>query len=47
VPLTVAGVGHYRARDVRFLSAGNWVLTITIRTSPIDEQVTPLQVPIR
>jgi copper transport protein len=47
VPLTLAGVGHYRARDVTFLSAGTWTLTVTVRTSPIDEQVTPLQVPVR
>ncbi|HEV3328194.1 MAG TPA: hypothetical protein VGZ33_02260, partial [Acidimicrobiales bacterium] len=47
VPLRVAAIGHYRARDVTFLSAGIWTLTVTVRTSPIDEQVTPLQVPIR
>ena len=47
VPLSVAAIGHYRARDVTFLSAGIWTLTVTVRTSPIDEQVTPLQVPIR
>jgi copper transport protein len=47
VPLSVAGLGHYRARDVNFLTAGVWILTVTVRTSPIDEQVTPLQVPIR
>jgi copper transport protein len=47
VPLTIAGIGHYRARDVTFLAAGTWVLTVTVRTTPIDEQVTPLQVPVR
>ena len=47
VPLSIAGIGHYRARDVTFLAPGTWVLTVTIRTTPIDEQVTPLQVPVR
>ncbi|HEV3212141.1 MAG TPA: copper resistance protein CopC [Acidimicrobiales bacterium] len=47
VPLTIAGIGHYRSRDVTFLAAGTWVLTVTVRTTPIDEQVTPLQVPVR
>jgi copper transport protein len=47
VPLRIAGIGHYRARDVTFLAAGTWVLTVTVRTTPIDEQVTPLQVPVR
>jgi len=46
VPLSIAGIGHYRARDVRFLAPGTWVLTVTVRTTPIDDQVTPLQVPV-
>ncbi|HLK45241.1 MAG TPA: CopD family protein, partial [Acidimicrobiales bacterium] len=46
LPLTLAGVGHYRDRDVTFLFPGTWVLTVTVRTTPIDEQVTPLQVPV-
>jgi len=47
VPLSLAGVGHYRARGVTFISPGTWVLTVTVRTTPIDEQATPLQVPVR
>jgi len=47
VPLTLAGVGHYRSRDVEFFSSGTWVLTVTVRTTAIDEQVTPLLVQVR
>ena len=34
LPLTLAGVGHYRDRDVTFLFPGTWVLTVTVRTTP-------------
>jgi len=47
IPLSIAGIGHYRARHVTFLAAGTWVLAVTVRTTPTDERVTPLQVPVR
>ena len=47
VPLTIAGIGHYRARDVTFGTAGTWVLVVTVRTTPTDERRTRLFVPVR
>jgi copper transport protein len=38
IPLVVAAPGHFRANNVTIPIAGNWVLTLTVRTSPIDEQ---------
>jgi len=47
VPLTIAGIGHYRARDVTLLAAGTWVLAVTVRTTASHATVTPLRVPVR
>jgi copper transport protein len=47
LPLTIAGVGHYRDRNVTFLTPGAWILSVTLRTSAIDEQVVQLPLPVR
>ncbi|HUO48950.1 MAG TPA: copper resistance protein CopC [Acidimicrobiales bacterium] len=46
LPLSVAGPGHYRASDVDFPQAGNWVLQITVRTTAVDEQQVGATVPV-
>jgi len=47
VPLTIAGIGHYRARDVTFVAAGTWLLSVTVRTTRSDQRVTRVYVPVR
>lgn len=47
VPLSIAGIGHYRARDVTFAAAGTWLLTVTVRTTRSERRVTRVYVPVR
>jgi copper transport protein len=47
LPLSLVTIGHYRDPSVTFFAPGNWILTITLRTTPIDEQVVPLPLPVR
>ena len=47
VPVVVVSPGHYQANDVDIPFAGNWKLTLTIRTSAIDEQPVYATVPVR
>jgi copper transport protein len=47
LPLSLVTIGHYRDSDVTFFASGNWILTITLRTTAIDEQVVPLPLPVR
>jgi len=46
IPLVVATVGHLRASDVTIPLAGNWTLTLTVRTTAIDEQVLTATLPV-
>ena len=47
IPLVVSGPGHYTADRVALPVAGNWVLTYTVRTDAIDEQVVRTVLPVR
>lgn len=46
VPLVIATLGHLRARDVTIPLAGTWILTITVGTTAIDEQVVTATLPV-
>ena len=46
IPLVVATIGHLRATDVTIPLAGNWILTLTVRTTAIDEQVVTATLPV-
>jgi len=46
IPLVVATLGHLRATDVTIPLAGNWILTLTVRTTAIDEQVVTATLPV-
>ncbi len=46
IPLVVSGPGHYTAGRVVLPVAGDWVLTYTVRTDAIDEQVVRTVLPV-
>gem|GEM_PF-5049005 len=46
IPLVVAGPGHYVAQSVDLPVGGSWVLELTVRTSPIDEQEVIATLPV-
>jgi copper transport protein len=46
IPLVVATLGHLRALDVTIPLAGDWTLTLTVRTTAIDEQVVTATLPV-
>lgn len=46
IPLRVASPGHYLDDRVDIPLAGSWTLKLTVRTSPIDEQVLYATVPV-
>jgi len=46
VPLVVSGPGHYVAQSVDIPFGGSWVLKLTVRTSPIDEQEVLATLPV-
>jgi copper transport protein len=45
--LQPAGAGHWSAEGVDLLPAGDWVLTVTVRLTEVDEARTETTVPIR
>ena len=47
IPVVVSSPGHYQANDVDIPFAGNWQLTLTVRTSAIDEQPVYAQLLVR
>jgi len=46
IPLVVSGPGHYVAQSVDIPFGGSWVLKLTVRTSPIDEQEVIATLPV-
>ena len=46
IPLVNAGPGHYFATNVDIPIAGTWILTLTVRTSAIDEQEVTAPLPV-
>ena len=46
IPLVNAGPGHYFATNVDIPIAGTWILTLTVRTSAIDEQEVSAPLPV-
>jgi copper transport protein len=46
IPLVVASPGHFRADNVDIPLAGNWSLRLTVRTTPIDEEVLYATLPV-